>query len=130
MRHAHRLTLITSGPTRLNLFARFPKLAHSLGPIRATSPRTATRAAVLFRGGWAAKTWDEVLDAPLIIVQAAGPKLFAEMIALGKAWRNRSVLACDAEDDLRHLAALESQGAGVSHLHTLDQREPLVALRG
>ena len=130
MKQAPKLTLIASGPTRHNLFARFPKLASSLGPIRATSPRTATRAATLFRGGWAAKSWAEALSSPLIVVQTAGPKLFAEMQALGKAWRDRIVLACDAEADLRPLALLESYGAIVVHLHFVDPREPLVALSG
>jgi hypothetical protein len=131
MRHAHRLTLITSGPTRLNLFARFPKLAPLLGSIRATSSRTATRAAALFRGGWAAESWEEVLNSPLIVIQNAAPQQYAEMLALGKSvWRDRAVLACDSEADLRHLAALEALGAGVAHLHLLDPREPLVALSG
>jgi hypothetical protein len=130
MKQVPRLTLVTSGPTRHNVFARFPKLAQLLGPIRATTPRTASRAASLFRGGWAAATWNETLDSPLIVIQSAGPKLFAEMQELGKAWRERLVLACDAEADLRHLAGLEALGAVVVHLHTLDPREPLVALSG
>jgi hypothetical protein len=131
MKQPSRLTLITSGPTRHNLFARFPALAASLGPIRATSPRTATRAAKLLRGGWAAESWQDVLGSPLIVVQRPGPKLFAEMHALGKAaWRGQMVLACDAEADLRGLAVLEALGAGVVHLHSLDPREPLVALSG
>jgi hypothetical protein len=131
MKQVPRLTLITSGPTRHNLFARFPKLAQLLGPIRATSPRTATRAASLFRGGWAAGSWSEVLDSPLIVIQTPGPKLFAEMQELGKpAWRGRIVLACDSESELRHLAGLESLGASIAHMHSLDKREPLVALSG
>jgi hypothetical protein len=124
------LTLITSGPTRHNIFARFPRLVQSLGPIQATSPRTASRAAIQFRGGWAADSWNEALDEPLIIVQSAGPKLYAAMKELGRVWRGRDVLACDAEADLRHLAALEALGASIAHLHTLDAREPLVALSG
>lgn len=130
MKQVPRLTLITSGPTRHNVFARFPKLAHFLGPIRATSVRTATRAANQFRAGWAAGSWGEALASPLIVVQSAGPKLFAEMQALGKEWRERVVLACDAETDLRRLAELEALGALVVHLHSLDPREPLVALSG
>lgn len=130
MKQVPRLTLITSGPMRHNLFARYPKLAQSLGPIRATSSRTATRAAALFRGGWAAESWNEVLKSPLIVIQGAAPRLFAEMLALGKVGKDRPVLACDAESDLRHLAALEALGASVAHLHSLDPREPLVTLSG
>jgi hypothetical protein len=130
MRQSPRLTLVTSGPTRHNLFARFPKLAQSLGPIQATSPRTATRAANLFRGGWAAASWDEALSSPLLFIQSARPNLFAEMIALGRVWRGRAIVACDAEADLRSLASLEALGASVAHLHSLDPREPLVALSG
>ena len=130
MKQVPRLTLITSGPTRHNVFARFPKLARSLGPIRATSPRTATRAATLFRAGWAAESWTEVLAAPLIVIQNAAPKMFSEMLLLGKAWAGRRILACDAEKDLRHLAALESLGASIAHIHSLDPREPLMALSG
>jgi hypothetical protein len=122
--------LITSGPTRHNIFARYPKLAQSLGPIRATSPRTATRASALFKGGYAAESWEEALSSHLIFVQNARPKLFTEMLALGDAWRGRDLLACDAEGDLRQLAALEALGASVAHLHSLDPREPLVALSG
>lgn len=105
-------------------------MAASLGPIRASSQRTASRAAKLFRGGWAAESWREVLDGKLIVVQSAGPKLFAEMHALGLAWRGRTILACDAEPERRPLATLESQGAAIVHLHSLDPREPLVALSG
>ena len=130
MTQAPRLTLITSGPTRHNVFARFPKLARSLGPIRATSPRTATRAAALFRGGWAAESWNEILAGPLIVIQNAAPKMYAEMLVLGKVWVGRPILACDAEKDLRHLAALESLGASIAHIHSLDPREPLMALSG
>ena len=130
MKHPPPLTLVTSGPTRHNIFARFPGLGDSLGPIRATSQRTASRAAKLFRGGWAAESWREVLDGKLIVIQSAGPKLFAEMHALGSAWRGRTILACDGEPERRPLAALESQGAGVVYLDSLDPREPLVALSG
>jgi len=130
MKQVHQFSLITSGPTRHNLFARFPKLTKSLGPIQATSSRTASRAANLFRGGWAAESWDEVLAAPLIAVQTAGPKLLAEMAGLGEAWRGRVILACDAEAELRRLSQLEALGAGVVHLHFLDGREPLVSLSG
>ncbi len=130
MKQLPKLTLITSGPTRHNLFARFPKLAALLGPIRATSPRTAARAAKLLRGGWGAASWHEVMDAGLIVIQAASPRLFAEMHSLGSAWRGRTLLACDADQDLRHLAALESYGAAIVQLHFLDPREPLVALSG
>ena len=130
MKQVSRLTLITSGPTRHNLFARFPKLAASLGPIQATSPRTAARAARLLRGGWGATSWSEVLNGSLIVIQTPGPKLFAEMNSLGSAWRGRVVLACDAEKDLRHLAVLESHGAAIVQLQSLDPREPLVALSG
>ncbi len=130
MTQVPKLTLITSGPTRHNLFARFPKLAQCLGPIRATSPRTATRAANLFRGGWAAGSWDEALKSPLIFVQSAHSKLFVEMVSLGQVWRGRNIVACDAESDLRNLAALEAHGALVAHLHSLDPREPLVTLSG
>ena len=52
------------------------------------------------------------------------------MLALGKSWRGRDIIACDAEADLRNLAALEALGASVAHLHSLDSREPLVALSG
>lgn len=130
MKQVPKLTLITSGPTRHNLFVRFPKLAASLGPIRATSPRTAARAARLLRGGWVAASWHEVMNARLIVIQTASPKLFAEMHSLGPAWRGRTLLACDAEKDLRQLAKLESHGAAIVQLHSLDPREPLVALSG
>lgn len=130
MKQLPKLTLITSGPTRHNLFARFPKLAALLGPIRATSPRTAARAAKLLRGGWGTSSWPEAMNAGLIVIQTAGPKLFAEMHALGPAWRGRTLLACDAEKDLRNLAKLESYGAAIVQLHFLDPREPLVALSG
>jgi hypothetical protein len=63
-------------------------------------------------------------------VQKPGPKLFAEMRSLGKAWGDRIILACDSETELRELANLESLGAIVVHLHSLDPREPLVALSG
>ncbi len=130
MKQVPKMTLITSGPTRHNLFARFPKLLASLGPIRATSPRTAARAAQFLRGGWGVASWHEVLNAGLIVIQAASPRQFTEMHSLGAAWRGRTLLACDAEKDLRHLAKLESHGAAIVQLHSLDPREPLVALSG
>jgi hypothetical protein len=130
MKQVPKMTLITSGPTRHNLFARFPKLVALLGPIRATSPRTATRVAKFLRGGWGVSSWQEVLNAGLIVVHGASSRQFTEMNSLGPAWRGRTLLACDAEKDLRHLAKLESHGATIVQLHSLDPREPLVALSG
>lgn len=131
MKHSIRLALVTSGPTRHSVFAHFPELATYLGPIRATSLRTASRSARVLGGGWGASGWQEVLAADLIAIQTAGPKLFAELQELGKAaLRDRVILACDAQADLRPLAQLEALGANVVHLYTLNPREPLVALSG
>ena len=131
MKQSTRLALVTSGPTRHSIFANFPELATHLGPIRATSPRTASRAAKVLGGGWGASGWPEVLAADLIAIQTAGPKLFAEMQGLGaNALTDRVLLACDAQADLRQLTQLEGLGANLVQLFTLNPREPLVALSG
>lgn len=131
MKQATRLALVTSGPTRHSIFASFPELAAHLGPIRATSSRTASRSAKVLGGGWSARGWPEVLATDVIAIQAPGPKLLTEMLALGKgALQGRVVLACDAQAEMRSLAQLEALGVIVVHLWTLNPREPLVALSG
>lgn len=124
-------TLVTSGPTRHNLFARLPELARVLGPIRTPSARTSTRASRMLRGGWAAQTWDDVLSAQFVVLQHPGPRLYEEMGALpARDWAGRTLVVCEGDGETRALAKLESLGAAIVHLQLVDPRDPVVALSG
>lgn len=124
-------TLVTSGPTRHNLFARFPELARALGPIRTPSARTSTRASRMLRGGWAAQSWQDVLAAQFVVLHRPGARLYEEMGALpARDWAGKTVVVCEGDGEIRALAQLEARGAAIVHLQLVDPRDPVVALSG
>ncbi len=125
------LSLVTSGPTRHNLFSRFPELARALGPIRTPSARTSTRASRMLRGGWAAQSWPEVLAAQFVVLHHPGARMYEEMGALpARDWVGKTLLVCDGDSESRPLARLEALGASIVHLLLVDPRDPVIALSG
>lgn len=122
------LALVASGPTRHNVVARLPRLAQLLGPVKAPDLRIASRIANSLRAGWAARTWQELADAQIVIICVSSPRLYprivAEMAAVPDIWRGKTILAADAPLGRQALAPLVCQGAETASLIAMDLIPP------
>jgi len=132
MNRSPSLALVASGPTRHNVIARLPRLALLLGPVKAPSFRTSSRLANSLRAGWAARDWNDLAGAQIILIAMSSPRMFtrtiAEMAVSQEFWRGKIVVAADTPHGRLGLAPLVCQGAIPASLLSLDTVPPAFIL--
>lgn len=132
MKRSSLIGMVASGPTRHNLVARLPRLAHRLGPVKAPSLRTASRIANSLRAGWAARDWEELAQADIIVLAVPCARtlgrVVGEMAGAGELWRGKIVVASGTPNGKQALAPLACHGAITASLWSMDTIPPAFIL--
>jgi hypothetical protein len=108
------LALAVAGPLSGTFLNRRPDVCHYLGPVIAPSFRLARRSSNALRAGFAVRRWDDLKDAPIVVVSAAPERLekfVRQMAESGLRWRGRTVLLVDSLLDSSVLYPLQAAGA-------------------
>ncbi len=123
MRTNRSVALVCAGTISRAEITRVPNLISHLGPIKAASMRVASRAANTFRAGYAVQTYEDLNEAPLILISAPGdraPELIEDMSQAELNWPRKTVVLTGSSLDSNALACFETKGASVGSLHIED----------
>ena len=122
MKRPKSVALVGGGKVSSSPLARFWSLSESLGPVKASSYRLASRIANSLRAGHPVKDYSEFETCRLILVSvpdAAISDAIAELCSAGISWRGKSVVLCSAWRDSSELAELSARGAAVGSITTI-----------
>lgn len=120
MRKPRPLGLIASGQVAKPYLALLHSLAGRLGPVKALSPRVASRIVNRLGAGYPAARYQDLDPARLIILCVEDPRLLlqiaAEMAATEAAWSHRPVVVCHPAIESAEFGALAARGARIASL--------------
>ena len=119
MKKARSAGLIGAGNLADSLPVRLHRLSESLGPVKSTSLRVASRISNTLRAGRPVVSYRDFDSCSLILVSVPSdhlPRVVTDLLAAGISWRGKSILLCSDWQDSSELAHLAARGASVGSI--------------
>jgi len=119
MKKAKPVALIEAGNLSASPLARFRWPSETLGPVKASSFRLASRISNRLQAGHPVKDYQEFDACGLILIcvpDAALAKVLAELNAAAIRWKGKALVLCSAWLDSGELHQLAARGAAVGSL--------------
>lgn len=114
-----QLGLIVEGNSTKSVILRYPGLADSIGPIKASALSVAHRVSNFIRAGEPISEYEQFADCDLVLIRvpdASVPRIVSELCGSQLAMTGMSFLLCESWLSSDILAPLRSQGATVATL--------------
>jgi hypothetical protein len=119
MKKAKPVALIEGGNLGSSPLARFRWPSETLGPVKASSFRLASRIANRLQAGYPAKDYQEFDACTLILIcvpDATLPSVLVELSAAEICWKRKALVLCSAWLDSSELGHFAARGAAVGSL--------------
>ncbi len=126
MRQTLTTGLLGAGNVSRSWICRIPGLAATLGPVKSTSLRLASRISNMLRCGTAVEGWEALAAADIILIRVPDTQLPGALRDLAENFRNwegKSVVLCHERKDSRELRLLAERGAWTASLGPLGESE-------
>ncbi len=116
------IALLAEGQLSRSFLSRLPHLRDRLGPVKAASPRVASRIVNTLGAGRPAPDYASLAGCRAILIYVPGPRLkeIQEQMLAAAPWRNKVALLCDAALSSSVLAPLAHAGAWVASLAPIE----------
>lgn len=126
MKKQPRVALVAEGPTKDFPLTQLPGLFPSLGAVKASSYRVASRVVNTIRAGVAVQSYEDLGDCPNLVISVGNrlPRVISELSASKLEWKGRTVLVCGSTSGSSDLPALAIEGAAVGSLDVAGVFEP------
>ena len=129
MKKAPLLGLVCSGPVSRTSLTRLTKLRETLGPIKSSSVRAASRAANNLSGGTAVDSYEQLAEAKVILISVPDEELeqqFQELLKVRPNLEGCTVVVCWSQHGTECMGLLRDAGAAVGSIDNVpgsqDQR--------
>jgi hypothetical protein len=112
-----KYAVLGAGAVAKSLIGRLPAKTRDLGPVSAVSFRVASRIANTLRAGRAARTANELNDAPVILFHSPPDQVEILLEILRSAeihWTGKALIFCDCDDAPRARAHFQEKGASTA----------------
>lgn len=116
------IALIAEGQLSRSFLSRLPHLRERLGPVKAASPRVASRIVNTLRAGRPAPDYASLAACRAVLIYVPGPRLreIQEQMLAAAPWRNKVALLCDEVLSSTTLAPLAQAGSFVASLAPIE----------
>ena len=122
MKRPKSVALVGGGKLSSSPLARFWLLSKSLGPVKASSYRLASRIANTLRSGHPVKDYSEFETCSLVLISVPDDALPDAISGLGKAgisWNGKSVVLCSDWRGSQELHEFAASGASIASITTI-----------
>ncbi|MFN3322493.1 MAG: hypothetical protein ACK5AZ_03265 [Bryobacteraceae bacterium] len=123
MKKAQSVALVGAGPISHSALLRMSNLRHSLGPVKASSLRLASRIVNRIRAGYPVDSYGQFEKADVVLIwvpDRMAASIVEELASSGLNWDGRTVILHSPKLDSNLLSALAERGAATASFCDVD----------
>ncbi|MCS7023248.1 MAG: DUF2520 domain-containing protein [Bryobacteraceae bacterium] len=120
------VALLAAGKIRDSFLRNLPSIQQSLGPVRSSSLRLASRICGILGGGYPVDSYEDFDTCELILISVPEPWLTTvveELLETSICWKNKTVVLCDEDLESDVLGKLAHLGARTASIALADRPE-------